>query len=79
MTDAELNEIEARLRAATPGPWYVPGAWPTTDRWRPVMSRPKRIAVIGSIIDYDATFIAHAPEDIAALLAEVHKHRQPEG
>lgn len=66
MTEKELNAIRARLVAATPGPWTVDDS----------------ISSLGYDIDEvpcgvrkafdrreDADFIAHAPADIAALLA----------
>lgn len=69
MTPAELDVIEARLKAATPGPWVAPcGALGTDVRTlggASVADDVKRAD--------DADFIAHAPTDIAALLAEVRR------
>lgn len=84
MTPSELAAIEARLRAATPGPW----AEVTTED-----SSCGRVYAIGRndealvacvscndfechpMCDADAEFIANAPTDIAALLAEVAEFR----
>jgi len=83
LTDEELDEIKARCDAATPGPWVeerdedslqaivsgeedVIGAWcdPGGGDFGPAIS------------DEDASFIAHAREDIPALLAEVERLRK---
>lgn len=59
MTAAKrLDEIEARLSAATPGPW-------TRTQWEE--EQP------GVPWDADAEFIAHAREDVPALIAVVRK------
>lgn len=87
-----LSEIEARLAAATPGPWW----WRNTSepylqgaRTRIVMAfrrmgtqgaQPQFRDEHGLLVDSgkanindfpDATLIAHAPSDIAALLLAV--------
>jgi hypothetical protein len=69
--DLNLDAIEARVNAATEGPWqiigggeYVTGAGVgigTAD---------------GGIMARDAEFIAHAREDVPALVAEVRRLRQ---
>jgi len=84
MTEQELAEIRARLVAATPGPWE----WKMMPRCcslRHVCSRRADGSVFCDVIlekdqrDYigptidDAQFIAHAPTDIAVLLAEVER------
>lgn len=71
-----LEEIRARLNAATPGPWRT--SWRGID--------PDVVSIEGGIChaedcdcdgpdlvlaEADAAFIAHAPEDIAFLLARV--------
>lgn len=96
MTEAELAAIDARLEAATPGPW----AW---DRWhnangdsglhiyapRPGQSmdeivggtRPVRSVavfdhgVIEEPTESDRDLIAHAPDDLRRLRAEVDRLR----
>lgn len=66
MTDEQLKEIRDRLKAATPGPWTaiesMIGGWFIDEVAGPMY--------IGKD---DAIFIACAPEDIAALLAEVRR------
>jgi len=66
MTENELNEIEARANAATPG------------KWKHVDMRRHQIICedkyIGGIEDYEnANFITHAREDIPELVAEVRQ------
>ena len=89
MSPEELAEIEARLKAATPGPWrynkskcYRPGTngaqAVVTDQEAVFASADgPTIALTGNVDDpqsmADADFIAHAPTDIAALLAEVRR------
>jgi hypothetical protein len=75
LTDTDLDEIESRLRAATPGPWqsFVEGrdhtsgssfvATPTSD-----------IELAGATVA-DQDFIAHAREDLPRLLNEVRRLR----
>ncbi len=71
MTDRELNEIEARLRRATPAPWVPDDSfirrWHTTGDVMFVAERPATAS--------DVIFIAHAPEDVKALLREVKRLR----
>lgn len=72
----ELESIAARLKAATPGPWVVGvsesregGApWPVF-RLRDL--RPEDLENTQPNVE----FVAHAPEDIAALLEEVRALR----
>lgn len=76
MTPEALEAIRARLAAATPGPWTLPyhdGA----------LAGPHGASLLGLDVDgmaivwarADAELIAHAPADIAALLAEVERLR----
>jgi hypothetical protein len=67
-----LAEIEARLKAATPGPWrahrfggasYIA---PSTAVWR--IAKTYRTSYNA---EANAAFVAHAPEDRAALLSLV--------
>lgn len=78
MTPLDLEAIEARLRAATPGPWaavWLSEALKVAHRhampWfaddAPESYRPSKEA--------DAALISHAPTDIASLLAEVRRLR----
>ena len=67
-----LAEIRARLDAATPGPWFhYPGEpWVTnaTDEPRIIVA-----TVSPRMTGDNADLIAHAPADIAWLLAEVER------
>lgn len=85
MTDDNLAEIRRRLEGATPGPWRVEadenGAHIVADRV-PEHPYPSFSFCVAEMWDYPlydvhrtATFIAHAPEDIAALLAENERLR----
>lgn len=80
MTDDELKAIEERAKAATPGPWDCTyggsSAWsvgPESDpQLNPVAHvRSRNEGPEGA----DATFIAHARQDIPALSAEVRRLR----
>ena len=58
----DLEAIEARVKAASEGPWYEEG-WFTEDEDGDYVE----------IEPADAVFISHAREDIPALLAEVKR------
>jgi hypothetical protein len=63
------ESIRARLAAATPGPWkasleVAAAHVARLGQWE--VSAPK---FIGGKVRQDATLIAHAPSDLAALLA----------
>lgn len=58
----DLEAIEARVKAATPGPWIN-----RPEKSFNVQSANKNIA--SCFRTENADFIAHAPEDIKALLA----------
>lgn len=82
LTNKELDAIRARLQTVTPGPWVIrqeggditaidslddqtvlAGAWNSaTDNLHPLEVEPA-----------DAEFIAHAPTDVARLVAEVER------
>lgn len=75
MTSDQLAAIEARLRAATPGPW--------TNDMREVWTANGTHCICDAYVDEiesgecsDATFIANAPADIAALVDEVKRLRE---
>ena len=73
MTDAQLAEIEARLRAATPGPGKLAGEALF------ISVQPfgfGRICETDQSVN-DAKFIANAPTDISALIAAL-KERDAE-
>lgn len=87
MDENELKEIEARANAATPGPWSTGEGveykdlesvracgWdcrrvPSTNDY---FACGPRVACSLSA-EMDANFIAHAREDIPALIAEVRR------
>ena len=71
MTPTQLAEIEARLRAATPGPGKLAGEALF------ISVQPfgfGRICETDQSVN-DAKFIANAPTDIAALIAEIARLR----
>jgi hypothetical protein len=82
MTDEELEAIQKRADAATPGPWSA-----FTDPARRadqslIVAPPPEYGLIHvqthkdfASLNHDATFIAHAREDIPKLLAEVRRLR----
>lgn len=73
MDDARLQEIRARVAAATPGPWHWdedndPWLWGGPGVF--VLSSEDEISVPNP---NDYALIAHAPQDLADLLAEVER------
>lgn len=68
-----LDEIRARLEAATPGPWDVSTVGENPANF---VRYPNGMAFcqIGNLMD--AEFIAASPEDIAYLLKEVERLQQ---
>jgi hypothetical protein len=81
---SRLDEIEARLRAATPGPWrYVGG----TRNLTAVVAGDHadegefdlEVNVCSLNAADDAVFIANAPEDIRDLLALVAELKSEAG
>ena len=68
--ELDLDAIEARVNAATDGPWE---AYPDGLVWTKV----PRIGdpVSGSVLPEDAEFIAAARTDVPALVAEVRRLR----
>ncbi|OZC62752.1 hypothetical protein CH276_14120 [Rhodococcus sp. 06-470-2] len=81
MTPEELEAIEARANAATEGPWGTrvadtgirssyPYAWVTKQRGEIATAIVERHQ--GGTVE-DVEFIAHAREDIPALLAAVRE------
>ena len=72
----EIQEIEARLEAATQGPWDVETIPETGESRVIVRSNTGDPMLDVSVAPHgvraeDAEFIAHAPEDIQALIDEV--------
>jgi hypothetical protein len=73
VTPLELDAVIVRAMAATPGPW----TWWCCDEESGVCQIDEILTVYTSEGDYigpaDAEFIAHAREDIPALVAEVRR------
>lgn len=87
MTDEQLREIEERANAATPGAWVVVAKGNSRTvmadrhvskdlgyRWKVAVfaGDPKS----GDRTDANGEFIAHAREDIPALIAEIRELQQ---
>jgi hypothetical protein len=81
----DLDAIEARANAATPGPWkvnkrgHIGGGEFGTD---PVVINGEGIEPffeLGASGPDNSSFIAHARQDIPALIAEVRRLRQSQG
>lgn len=80
MTNSEdvTAAIQSRLNAATPGPWKAWNVAGSDIHSHTVMCKLPNGPGVGTIfefdrvvgVDVDGEFIAHAPEDIAFLLAE---------
>ena len=84
---ADLNAIKARWAAATPGPWEAGDTWvytmpvyPDDNRLSSVLGMkfedPERREHEHARAQANAEAIAHAPEDIAALLDLVERQHQ---
>ena len=76
MTPEELAAIRARAEAATPGPWDgVPGRCILPDDWNHRYTAHQVIegCIYNPNAENDHAFIAHAREDIPALVAEVER------
>lgn len=87
MTDSELDDIERKAKAATPGPWEAPDhpesvvdVW-TAEPLRAIDDRAAKewdhpTAITPSIRGCDGAFIAAAnPQAVLALVAEVRQLR----
>lgn len=66
LTEQQLDEITARANAATPGPWTL------SEDYTDVLA-PDGSQVASYWMTVDGTFIAHAPEDVRSLLAEIDR------
>jgi hypothetical protein len=80
MTDAELDEIEKRAKAATPGPWdggFKPGGVRVDATNAPgMLGMPPTVAKLSGSFqvqqeEANADFIAAAREDVPKLVAEL--------
>lgn len=80
MTDEELEAIRARAEAATPGPWFVCSEHETEIQRNEIGCGFQNGGLIADccIQADDGRFIAHAREDIPALLAEIERIRRSE-
>lgn len=72
MTEEELEEIRARVEAATPPPWTVTHAWREPTKWSVDPVAPMQEDDIFRTKE-DAEFVAYARDDIPKLLAEVER------
>lgn len=74
MTTEELEAIRARAEAATPGPW-THGGYPLKGIGGPEVLAAGDVHLLTMVCrpddDTDATFIAHARQDVPALCDEV--------
>ena len=76
MTQEQLDAIRGRVTAATHGPWCHWSGWDQRDNCVKSDSREDMHTVADVIPEADdAQFIAHAREDVPALLAEVERLR----
>ena len=85
MTDSELQAIRERAARATPGPWrtstlksYVIPPWGYKYKVAQLGGSEELPGVIARSDEYlphDTDFVAHARQDIPALLAEVDRLR----
>lgn len=80
MSDERLEQVRARAAAATPGPWeaWDTGDPPAEDEARAWIVTPGSLhlaTLYAGDPSANATFAAHAREDIPALLAEVERLR----
>jgi hypothetical protein len=84
MTQLDLDAIEARANAATPGPWDgdtcdgISQHWTREKPWLDVLVMEGSDSWAGcnhriSVSEGDAEFIAHAREDVPALVQRVRE------
>lgn len=64
----QLDDIEARATAATPGPWK------RSEDYSDVLA-PDGSQLASYWLGWDGEFIAHAREDVPALIAEIRRLR----
>ena len=72
MTDPRVGEIEARLAAATPGPWFL-DADGDSGVYTEARASNSSSEIASAFRREDEAFIAAAPADVAYLLAELRK------
>lgn len=78
MTDEELNAIDARANAATPGKWKTGTGYEQSKRGNYVCGHGRIVCAEQDdtdcvLSDEDAAFIAAARADVPALVAEVRR------
>lgn len=74
----DLDVIDGRSKAATPGPWFQGREGIRYENPRDIYSHREPIEGVSTDIpttDADAEFIVHAREDVPALVAEVRRLR----
>lgn len=80
MTDAELDAIQARADASTPGPW-VRDPWSSPDLQviayghEVVRHHRRHYRQVNTRVVPNHEFIAHAREDVPVLVSEVRRLR----
>ncbi|MFF2383696.1 hypothetical protein [Streptomyces sp. NPDC058108] len=75
LTADQLDDIEARAAAATPGPWSSHEDWPGRVFSDGGPNYLHIARTTGWNAEANERFIAHAREDVDALLAEVRRLR----
>lgn len=81
MTEQQLQKIEARVRAASPGPWEKDracGGWPVVvnEDGKSFIASFKASYSNQDREDANAELTAHSRQDLPALLAEVRRLRE---
>lgn len=67
----DLNAIKKRAEHATEGPWY----FTEFDRYHISPDIEDGMEIAEAYAEHDAAFIAHARQDVPALIAEVERLR----
>jgi hypothetical protein len=81
MTDQELQAVRERCAAAAPGPWHAESGEADPDAAHPpaaytILTGPGGTPLATVWEQASGDFIAHAREDVPALLAEVDRLRR---
>jgi len=76
-TRPDLDAIQARVDAATEGPWIVFGSLPQWENEEDLSFGPDNAPEVGTVTEGlgNAEFIAHARTDVPALLALVRSQQ----
>lgn len=75
VTDLDIDAIEERANAATPGPWETAYDTGESIHAEPTLYAPGNVEIAATFRADDDRFIAHAREDVPALIAEVRRLR----